>query len=240
MSSTAETLHANIEIVPAEPDQKTARSRIAACEFARYEEAEVCKLVRQVFFPLTGRVPKQVIFSAVDEDTDVSGICLQVAETLSACVTASVAVVEADAFSRDVGRFTEEERENRSSNWARLGALRGASHQLSLNLWSVPGPVFWSGLEAVGSPPWVRDRLSQLRLDFDYTLVFGPPAGLYSGTCLLGQASDGLVLVIEANLTRRATALKAKETLQAANVRVLGSILSGRTFPIPGRIYKRI
>jgi Mrp family chromosome partitioning ATPase len=48
------------------------------------------------------------------------------------------------------------------------------------------------------------------------------------------------VLVIEANYTRRSSAQKAKELLHAANVRVLGTILSGRTFPIPDGIYRRL
>jgi hypothetical protein len=242
MSSTAETLHLNLGAAAVEEPalDYAGMVRGASCEFASLAKAEISKLVRQLFFPASGKAPKQVVFSAVDAETDVAGICLQVVETLAACVTASVAVVEANAFSRDVGQFAEEEQEHRGNPWARLGRLRGASNQLSQNLWSVPGPIFWSGPDSVGSPPWVRERLSELRLDFDYTVLFGPPAGLYSGACLLGQASDGLVLVVEANLTRRATAIKTKEMLQAANVRVLGSILSGRIFPIPEQIYKRI
>lgn len=242
MSSIAESLHTHngVDCRPEIEESRVRDSWTKAWEFARLGEAEICKLVRQLFFPATGKAPKQVVFSAVEEETDVGGICLQVAEALAACVNASVAVIEANAFSRDVGRAPEHEKEDNGSHWARMEWMRANSNQLGLNFWLVPGPVFWSGPETVGSPPWVRDRLSELRLDFDYTLVHAPAAGLYSGTGLLGQASDGLVLVIEANRTRRVSALKTKENLQAANVRVLGTVLSGRTFPIPEQIYKRI
>jgi Mrp family chromosome partitioning ATPase len=49
-----------------------------------------------------------------------------------------------------------------------------------------------------------------------------------------------LVLVVQANATRRDAARKAKESLQAANVRLLGAVLDNRTFPIPDAIYQRI
>lgn len=89
-------------------------------------------------------------------------------------------------------------------------------------------------------PPGFRERLGELRTEFDYMVVHAPAAGVYSGTCLLGQASDGLVLIIEAGYTRRSTAQKTKERLHAANVKILGAVLNGRTFPIPESIYRRL
>jgi Mrp family chromosome partitioning ATPase len=35
-------------------------------------------------------------------------------------------------------------------------------------------------------------------------------------------------------------ARKAKQTLEAANVRVLGTVLNNRTFPIPEKIYRML
>jgi len=46
--------------------------------------------------------------------------------------------------------------------------------------------------------------------------------------------------VIEANRTRRLTARKAKETLDAAGVRLLGTVLNNRTFAIPEAIYRKL
>jgi len=76
-----------------------------------------------------------------------------------------------------------------------------------------------------------------LRLEFDYTVIQSPPAGLYSE---LGQLSDGMILVLQANSTRRAAAKKVKQMLQATNVRLLGAVLSERTFPIPQKLYKKL
>jgi Mrp family chromosome partitioning ATPase len=44
--------------------------------------------------------------------------------------------------------------------------------------------------------------------------------------------------VLEANSTRRVATRKAKQALEATNVRVLGIVLNNRTFPILKRIYQ--
>jgi protein-tyrosine kinase len=52
--------------------------------------------------------------------------------------------------------------------------------------------------------------------------------------------SDGVVLVLKANSSRREAARQALNEMQSANVRVLGAVLNQRTFPIPEKIYKRL
>lgn len=198
---------------------------------------QITQLVHQVFFPPSGKLRKQIVLSAVDEGVDVGGICTHVAEALSARVENSVAIVEAQAWSRDTK--IDRERRRGPERFGKAG-IRSASKQLTGNLWTVPGPAFWGADTHSGSPAWVRARLGEVRSEFDYSILHAPAAGIYSGTSLLGQASDGLVLVIEANYTRRSTALKAKEMLHAANVKVLGTVLSGRTFPIPESLYRKL
>jgi len=61
-----------------------------------------------------------------------------------------------------------------------------------------------------------------------------------SEAALLATLSDGMVLVVEANSTRRVAAQKVTEKLHAANARLLGAVLSGRTFPIPDVIYRNL
>lgn len=72
-----------------------------------------------------------------------------------------------------------------------------------------------------------------LRQSFDYTLIHGPASGTRTEAALLGSLCDGVVLVVEANSTRRVAAQKVKERLHSANARLLGAVLSQRTFPIP-------
>jgi len=56
----------------------------------------------------------------------------------------------------------------------------------------------------------------------------------------IGRWTDGVVVAVEANCTRRDSAKRVKETLLAANVNLLGVVLNNRTFPIPEAIYQRL
>src|SRR5690348_5919542 len=71
---------------------------------------QITQLIHQVFFPPSGNLRKQIVFSAVDEGVDVGGICTHVAEALSARVEDSVAIVEAHAWSRDANIDPERRR----------------------------------------------------------------------------------------------------------------------------------
>jgi Mrp family chromosome partitioning ATPase len=62
----------------------------------------------------------------------------------------------------------------------------------------------------------------------------------YSDAVAIGQRTDGLVLVLEANLTRREAASAITKNLRAADIPILAAVLNKRTFPIPEQIYKRI
>lgn len=117
--------------------------------------------------------------------------------------------------------------------------MRSFSHQVSTNLWQVPFSVFIDEQNAM-SGAWFRNRLAELRLEFDYTILQGPAAAVSAEASLLGHLSDGVILVLEAGSTRRLNALRAKERLQSAGVRILGAVLTERRFPIPKALYDRL
>jgi Mrp family chromosome partitioning ATPase len=93
---------------------------------------------------------------------------------------------------------------------------------------------------ALASVDELKERLAQLRGVFEYVLIDAPGTNVCEDARLLGQVADAAILVIEAHSTRRVTARKAKETLDAAGVRLLGTVLQNRSFPIPERLYKRL
>jgi Mrp family chromosome partitioning ATPase len=80
----------------------------------------------------------------------------------------------------------------------------------------------------------------ELRNEFEYAVIEGPVAAISSEAALLGQLTDGIILVVGAHSTRKATARKIKETLEGAQSRILGTVLSDRRFPIPEKIYSRL
>ena len=224
------------EMDTAEPRSPAAREAIA-WNPERFGEEQIRSLVRQVFLPGWPKPARQVVFCAV-EDGDVSGICLRVSQALAAQIPGSVALVEAhlesregsDGYAAPVPVFRP----------AGFRPLRDSARRVSSHLWRVPREMFMGENEAGLSVEWLPGRLKDLRMEFDYTIVHGPPATLCSDAALLGYLSDGVVLVLEANATRRAAAQRAVQMLQATNARLLGSVLSKRTFPIPEGLYRRL
>jgi hypothetical protein len=204
-----------------------------------FAKEQIRGLVRQVFLPGWPRTCRQVVFSAVDHGTDIAPICMQVGETLADEGSGVACVVEASSWDRE-GDATLKDRLAAVGGEKRFGTLRDLSQQLSASLFFMPRSVFLVGNENGFSTAWLRSRLAELRLEFDYTVLQGPAAGAGSEAALLGATCDGLVLVLQANTTRRATAQRVKETLYSANARLLGTVLSERTFPIPRAIYRRL
>ena len=86
----------------------------------------------------------------------------------------------------------------------------------------------------------VRPVLGEVLGRFDHVVLNAPPAGVHGDTNVLGRLVDGAVIVVEANVTRREVARRTIEHMQAAHVRVLGAVLTNRTFAIPETIYRKL
>ncbi len=84
------------------------------------------------------------------------------------------------------------------------------------------------------------DRLTELRKEFEFIIIDAPPLTQYSDAIALAQHSDGLVLILEADTTRRDSATVAVANVRALNIPILAAVLNKRSFPIPERIYKRL
>lgn len=191
-------------------------------------------LVRRVFLNKTGHPAKQVVFSAADPGTDVAIICERVARVLALETLGEVALVSRNPPAEEITPVQIH------SPYSGTSVIKPWSTQVAANLWRVPA----SGLhelypESATGRCWLR-ALTEVRNDFEYAVIHGPAAGVSSESALLGQLADGIVLVIEAHNTRRATARKIKETLEGTGSRILGTVLSERMFPVPEKIYRRL
>ncbi len=224
----------------AEVERKESRSPAPAIwNPTSFAEEQIRGLVRQVFLPGWPKPARQVVFSPVDAGSDISAICMQIGLALSAQVSGTTCLVEANLNSPRLELVVEKNGHDLIAN--QMGSpYPDPSLRLSNQLWLVPRSDFFGETENGGSESWLRDRLAELRETFDYTVLYGPPAGMGSEAALLASLCDGMVLVLEANSTRRVAAQKAKEKLYAANARMLGAVLSGRTFPIPETIYRKL
>ncbi len=195
-----------------------------------FAREQIRTLVRRVFFNCETRV-RQVLFTAVGKDLELAGICNRVGEVLAQETSARVAVVI-----REVG---DDKKISFPVN-GRAPFVKDDAVQLTNNLWRVSEPGLRGTPENSGAGQYWVSRLAGLRSEFDFVVIQGPATGSSSEAVLLAELADGIVLVLAAGNTRKASARKAKECLQAGSSRILGTVLSERLFPIPERIYQRL
>jgi hypothetical protein len=208
-----------------------------------FAQEQIRGLVRQVFFSHITRQVRQVVFTSADAQTDVGSICRQVGEALASETQASIAVVCTGATVLGGTEKVPEEHMPRPVEPAH-SHLQDIATRVKGNLWFVPDAGYFSTGDVVpvglGYPRLGYSRLAELRREFEYSIVQSPPSGESSEAAALGQLADGIILVLAAHRTRRATARKIMEMLRAAQVQFLGIVLSDRTFPIPESIYRRL
>ncbi len=215
------------------PVEKTAIDRALAFDSERFSSQQVLGLVRQVFLGGWPQPARQVVFCAVDEGTEIAGACGQVATALAREVSSDVCLVEASIQEGNPTSCTQRVTP-RSTN------LHTVAGQLCSNLWRVPQDVFAKREQERSAVAGICRGLAELKKEFEYSVIQAPAAGAHRQAALLGQLCDGVVLVLQANSTRRLAAQKTKELLSAAQVQVLGTILCDRTFPIPESLYRRL
>ena len=207
-----------------------------AGEFAR---EQLLGMVRRVFLSGRAKPVRYVALAAIDKETETGSLCLQLASSLAGQLAGTVCVAASDPHADDLAQLAGVRLPALIAwrNGERL--LRSASSQISSNLWLAPLQVLRGDAADSTSSLWLESKVADLRMEFDYAVIQAPAAG-YSDAALLGRLSDGAVLVVEAGRTRRVAAQTAKDNFVAAGVRVLGTVLTERTFPIPQGIYKRL
>ncbi len=227
------------EVIEAPAKERQSPAKVAVWDAGHFASRQIQQLVRQVFFPGWPKPARHVAVAAVDEDADVAGICLNVGEALSQHVDGRIGVIETTL---EMPEFEDVFGVRGATPVVREGfnSLRSAAHQISNRLWLVPPTSFWGASAENTSATGLENTISQVRHDFDYAVLHASPAAISSEAAVLGHMCDGIILVLQAHTTHRVVAQKVKETLQAANVRVLGAVLSGRTFPIPESFYRRL
>ena len=193
-----------------------------------FAKQQIQNLVRQVFFSKPLGSVRQVVFAAVDPDTDVESICTRVGEMLARETPQSVAVIpECEIHDQEVVEVGV------AAPDTSLHLQRMAT-RLHGNVWLLPPPALHERSSAS-----LHSYLAQLRRDFEFSILAAPAPGSQAATAM-AEFSDGVILVLSEHRTRRAAAWKVKQSLDAVQARLLGAVLADRTFPIPERIYRRL
>jgi len=198
----------------------------------KFARQQIHALVRQVFFSGLEKRVRQVVFSAIEPETEIQTICQRVGEALAAETVSSVGVL---GGSSQILKSFEPRSDGPSKD--KTMPLRRIAMQLRDNLWLLPAI---GSASDTGSTASLHSYLGELRREFEYSIVEAPAAGESNEVTAMAQFADGIILVLSAQRTRRASARQIKDVLQGAKANILGTVLSDRMFPIPERIYRRL
>ena len=199
---------------------------------------ETLRLVQRIFLSANGRAPRQVVFCGVDQENGSSSICARAGRTLAANSSQPVCLVDANLRSPGLSSIFEIDGIAPLSGTS--APLRAQCLKVGGNLWLASPNILADNSRVLLPPDQLKERLAQLRKTFEYMLIDAPGISVCGDAQLLGLVADAVILVIEASSTRRLTALRAKESLDSSGVRLLGTVLHNRSFPIPEKLYRSL
>ena len=189
---------------------------------------EMLRLVQRIFLSTNRNAPQQIVFCGVDGENGSSSVCASAGRTLAA---------NSSRLPRLSGIFGVD---NSIPFLGKSASVREQCVQLDGNLWLAGTDLLTDDRGALLSVAELKHLLAQLSGEFQYVLIDAPGTSVCGDAAILGQVADAAVLVIEAASTRRMSARNAKESLDIAGVRLLGTVLYNRSFPIPENLYKRL
>jgi Mrp family chromosome partitioning ATPase len=201
---------------------------------------EVMKLVQRLFILPDGtQTPEVVAFCGVEKGVGCSWVCANASQMLAVQGLGTVCVVDANFYSPSLHcHFQVANRAGFAESLKSPDLVCDFVRRVSgSNLWLMTSGNI--GKETL-NPARLRTRLAELRNEFDFVLIDIPAILSFGDATLLAHLTDGAVLVVGSNMTRRESARMAKESLEAASVPILGAVLNKRRFPIPEAIYKKL
>jgi capsular exopolysaccharide synthesis family protein len=207
----------------------------------RQANDEALRLVQQVF--LSAEQSRVVVFAGMNHGNGCSQICVSVAQILAADPQRSVCLVEANFRSSAVsGLYVATNRRGFTDALIRGGSIRAFCKPADSagNLWSLSCGAVTPDSPSLLASGALRERIAELRAEFDFVIIDAPPLTRYADAIALGRLADGLVLIVEAGATRRDETAEAVANLRACKVNILAAVLNKDTPAVPQKIYKHL
>ena len=169
-----------------------------------------------------------VVFAPIDHGNGCSQIAAMVAETLAGNAPGAVCLVDANFRSPSLPKLLG------TTNYHGLTDALLKQGTIRSFIKPMCNETFWlltSGPLSADSPDLfssehMRTRFAELRREFDFVIIDAPPMARYADAIALGKLSDGVVMVLEAESTRRKAARIAVENLRSSGIPVLGAVLN--------------
>ena len=186
------------------------------------------RLVQQIFLHRTHIPPRMVAFAGINHRDGCSHICSAIAKTLARNTHAEVCLVEANLRSPSLPKLFGTTNHHGLTDAVRQdGSIKSFAKLVSgSNMWLLSSGAPVEDVTDLIASDQFRQRLAELREEFGFVLFDAPPLTRYSDATMLGQLSDGVVLVVEVESARQQAALSAAAHLGSIDVPILAVVLN--------------
>jgi hypothetical protein len=229
------------ETLPSSTRPSPTRSMPRGIDGLSAEYEPLINLVQRVFLATSTASPRTIVFSGADRRCGCTWVCAHTCKVLAALMPGCVCAVDGNLRSPGLHEYFELQTADsladaHTENDPMPELLQSSDGRLSVLCSASPRSQQNGSLDLNR----LRSRVRELRQEFEYVLVDAPSLDLYTDGIVLAGESDGLIMVLGANSSRRKAAQGIVEALQAANVSLLGAVLNKRVFPIPEFIYRKL
>ncbi|OLB27978.1 MAG: hypothetical protein DMG41_33210 [Acidobacteria bacterium] len=213
-------------------------------EWARITRREELKLVHRVFSPAGAeRAPQVVLFSGVEDGHAASTISARCCEVLAEQGDGLVCAVDANLESPFLHRYfgvpNEKGMMEALCDSSPVNAFVHKTKDSNLCVMPTGAANTEFELSAREIAERLKERMNELRVFFKYVLIHSPVCS-DRAAAPPSFGVDGLVLIVEANSTRRETVREVMKELRMLGTPILGVVLNNRTFPIPDAVYHKL
>ncbi len=200
---------------------------------------EIVTLVHQIFFNERKTPLHTVMFSGLDHGSGCTRLSAAAALALARS-TSSVCLVEVNLHTPSLAKlFGLQERRGFSQSLTSDEPIGSYVEPLNKNLSLVQAGFSSSDTSALLMPDRVKNRLAELSAMFRFIILDSAPLS-YVETLMFGHLSSGIVMILEANKTRRDEAVSAAGILRSSGIEILGAVLNKRTLAMPSKLYHRL
>jgi capsular exopolysaccharide synthesis family protein len=226
----------------AKPAAGTYGSRDGAPRRLRLEARtleESVRLVQQIFVA-PKETPRVVVFTAANEGAGCTTVCACAAEAMLTQVSGSICLVDGNMRHPSLHKvFGVENQRGLADALSQSEPIRGYVQATDNPRLSVLSSGGGSG-DSFMNTGTLALRMDQLRREFDYVLVDSPPANMNAEALAFCHVADGVVLVLQAEVTHREATRKTADAVRSSGANVLGAVLNQRNYPIPQGLYDRL
>jgi Mrp family chromosome partitioning ATPase len=214
------TAAANLAIHGSEPASAAAENSAADEALPPAVPDHFTKIAQQIFLSPAQTV-RTVVFCGAGAGAGCSWVCLKVAEALVRLTTESVCLVDGNFRAPSLHTvFGVDHAPGYSDFLAKSGPARSFARPANgRNLWLLPA----GNGDSVFAAAIFRARWTQLATEFRFTLI---DAGMGLEATQSAAAANGAILVVDWNKTRRDEAHRAKRSLRAAGLPLLGVVVN--------------